>query len=113
MSELYPLRLKPEFSPRPWGTRDLRPIYVEFPGATSELIGEAWLTGDQCKIANGPLAGQSLAEVTKRYGRELVGKAAPQADHIPMMKARADSVNRAGRTNAGMCSPPNPARKSG
>jgi mannose-6-phosphate isomerase len=85
MSELYPLRLKPEFSPRPWGTRDLRPIYVEFPGATSELIGEAWLTGDQCKIANGPLAGQSLAEVTKRYGRELVGKAAPQADHFPLL----------------------------
>jgi mannose-6-phosphate isomerase len=85
MSELYPLLLKPEFSQRPWGASDLSPIYSEFPGAPGELIGESWLTGDKCKVANGPLAGQTLAEVVKRYGRELVGDTAPQADHFPLL----------------------------
>src|SRR5581483_8554353 len=77
MPDLYPLRLVPEFSPRPWGTRDLRPIYSDAPG--TEPIGEAWLTGDNCKVANGPFAGATLGELCKRFGRELVGEAAPQA----------------------------------
>jgi mannose-6-phosphate isomerase len=85
MSDLYPLLLKPEFSPRPWGARDLSPIYMEFPGTPGELIGESWLTGDKCKVANGPLAGKTLADVVKQYGRELVGETAPQADHFPLL----------------------------
>jgi mannose-6-phosphate isomerase len=85
MFDLYPLLLKPFFSPRPWGARDLSPIYPEFPGAPGELIGESWLTGDQCKIANGPLAGKTLTDAVKQYGRELVGEAAPQADHFPLL----------------------------
>ena len=85
MSNLYPLLLKPEFSPRPWGARDLSPIYKEFPCAPGELIGESWLTGDKCRVANGPLAGETLADLVKRYGRELVGERAPQADHFPLL----------------------------
>jgi mannose-6-phosphate isomerase len=85
MSDLYPLLLKPEFSPRPWGASSLSPIYREFPGSPGELIGESWLTGDNCKIANGPLAGKTLAEVVKQYGRDLVGETAPQADHFPLL----------------------------
>ena len=84
MSDLYPLLLKPEFSPRPWGANDLSPIYKEFP-CPGELIGESWLTGDKCKVANGPLAGRTLAELVKQYGRELVGETAPQADHFPLL----------------------------
>jgi mannose-6-phosphate isomerase len=49
------------------------------------LIGESWLTGDKCKVANGPLAGQTLAELVKQFGRELVGERAPQADHFPLL----------------------------
>jgi mannose-6-phosphate isomerase len=63
----------------------LSPIYKEFPCVPGELIGESWLTGDKCKVANGPLAGQTLAELVKQYGRDLVGKAAPQADHFPLL----------------------------
>jgi len=85
MSDLYPLLLKPFFSPRPWGTLDLSPIYPEFPGAPDELIGESWLTGDMCKVANGPLQGKTLDELVGKYGRELVGKTAPQADHFPLL----------------------------
>jgi mannose-6-phosphate isomerase len=83
MSDLYPLRLLPEFSPRPWGTRDLSPLYRDVPGA--ELIGEAWLTGDNCKVANGPLAGRTLGDLAKEYGRELVGETAPEPDRFPLL----------------------------
>src|SRR4051812_7679575 len=85
MSDLYRLLLKAEFSPRPWGARDLSHIYRDFPAGPGELIGESWLTGDKCKVANGPLAGKTLADLVKRYGRELVGERAPRADHFPLL----------------------------
>lgn len=81
--ELYPLLLLPEFSPRPWGATDLSPIYS---GRTfSEKIGEAWLTGDECRVANGPLAGQRLADVAERFGRDLVGDAAREPNRFPLL----------------------------
>jgi len=85
MSALYPLLLKPFFSPRPWGARDLSPIYTECPNYNGETIGESWLTGDQCVVANGPLAGKTLDQLAKQYGRELVGETAPQADRYPLL----------------------------
>ena len=80
MSDLYPLLMIPEFSPRPWGTRDLRPIYTRVVG--KEPIGESWLTGDECRVANGPLSGASLGELCQRFGRELTGEAAPHAGSL-------------------------------
>jgi len=81
--DLYPIRLTPEFKERIWGTRDLSPIYGEVPG--TEPVGEAWLTGDECKVANGPLAGTTLGDLTRRFGRDLVGQSAPQADRFPLL----------------------------
>jgi mannose-6-phosphate isomerase len=73
----------PGFDPRPWGTLDLSPIYPN--RKFEEKIGEAWLTGDNCKIANGPLTGQTLAEVSEKYQRELVGDAARDARRFPLL----------------------------
>jgi mannose-6-phosphate isomerase len=73
----------PGFDPRPWGAYDLSPIYPN--RRFEEKIGEAWLTGDNCKIANGPLTGQTLAEVSERYQRELVGDAARDARRFPLL----------------------------
>jgi mannose-6-phosphate isomerase len=83
MGNLYPLLMLPEFSPRPWGTQDLSPIYPNRP--FEEKIGEAWLTGDECKVANGPLTGQTLAQVGEKYQRELVGDAARDASRFPLL----------------------------
>jgi mannose-6-phosphate isomerase len=83
MPELYPLLMLPTFDPRPWGTQDLSPIYSN--RRFEEKIGEAWLTGDDCKIANGPLAGQTLADVSERHQRELVGDAARDARRFPLL----------------------------
>ncbi len=73
----------PGFDPRPWGTHDLSPIYPN--RKFEEKIGEAWLTGDDCKVANGPLTGQTLAQVGEKYQRELVGDAARDARRFPLL----------------------------
>ena len=73
----------PGFDPRPWGTHDLSPIYPNRQFA--DKIGEAWLTGDDCKIANGPLTGQTLAQVSEKCQRELVGDAARDARRFPLL----------------------------
>ncbi len=83
MGGLYPLLMLPAFDPRPWGTHDLSPIYPN--RRFEEKIGEAWLTGDHCQIANGPLTGQTLAQITEKYQRELVGDAARHARRFPLL----------------------------
>jgi mannose-6-phosphate isomerase len=75
--------MQPAFDPRPWGTLDLSPIYPN--NKFAEKIGEAWLTGDACQVANGPLKGKSLAELSAQYGRELVGDAAPDPNRFPLL----------------------------
>src|SRR5271163_3799208 len=83
MDNLYPLLMLPAFDPRPWGTHDLSPIYPN--RRFEEKIGEAWLTGDDCKIANGPLIGQTLAQLSEQHQSELVGEAARDPKRFPLL----------------------------
>ena len=83
MNNLYPLLMSPAFDPRPWGTTDLSPIYPNH--RFEEKIGESWLTGDNCKVANGHLRGKSLAELSSQFGKELVGEAAPDPGRFPLL----------------------------
>jgi mannose-6-phosphate isomerase len=83
MTDLYPLLMSPVFDPRPWGTLDLSPIYPNH--RFDEKIGESWLTGDNGKVANGPLRGKSLAELSTQYGGELVGEAANDSTRFPLL----------------------------
>ena len=71
MADLYPLLLRPEFQERVWGTRSLAPIYSH--EITGNPVGEAWLTGDKCKVANGPFAGRTLEELYNEFGERLLG----------------------------------------
>jgi len=54
-------RIEPLFSPRPWGTRSLAPLFPE-KANLKDPIGEAWLTALDSRVANGPFAGRSLCE---------------------------------------------------
>jgi mannose-6-phosphate isomerase len=83
MADLYPLLMSPVFDPRPWGTTDLSPIYPNH--RFEEKIGESWLTGDNGKVANGPMRGKSLAELSAQYGRDLVGEAANDPSRFPLL----------------------------
>ncbi len=69
-SSSAPFRLKPFFSPRPWGKPNLKPWYEET--GTTELVGEAWLTGPQCVVETGPLAGRTLGDVSEEFAEELL-----------------------------------------
>ena len=86
-----PLQLSPVFLPKIWGRGDLSPIFSSDrvratlhesretppgrPNPATSLIGEAWITGGDSRILNGPVAGLTLAEVSEKYGPELHGKA--------------------------------------
>jgi len=82
MSDLYPFLLIPIFDERPWGMRDLRPIYTK---VVKEPIGESWLTWGDSRIANGPFAGRTLGEIASQYKRGLVGSAAVYEDRFPLL----------------------------
>ena len=62
-------RLKPWFSERPWGRKDLLPWYSDT--GTTALVGEAWLTGPQCLVETGILKGRTLASVASELGGEF------------------------------------------
>lgn len=64
-----PFRLKPWFSERVWGKSDLRPWYAST--GTTELVGEAWLTGPACVIETGAFAGQTLSAISAEIGGEF------------------------------------------
>jgi len=83
MIQLYPLLMSPAFDPRPWGTLDLSAIYPNH--KFNERIGEAWLTGDNCVVTNGPLAKRSLADLSKEFGSELVGATARDPQRFPLL----------------------------
>jgi mannose-6-phosphate isomerase len=75
--DIYPLKSVPVFKQRIWGGRRLLEIFgKELP--LGEKIGESWEIADlpegQSRIANGPLAGQTLGEVVRRHAQEIAGK---------------------------------------
>lgn len=82
MPDLYPLLLRPQFHERVWGSTHLAPFYSHQPAGGP--VGEVWLTGERCAVANGPLAGRILAELSREYGRELLGDV-PDASRFPLL----------------------------
>jgi mannose-6-phosphate isomerase len=83
MSALYPLLIQPQFHERVWGARDLRPYFHR--AVEGEPIGEAWMTGEECQVSNGSLAGRTLRELAAEFGAELTGDAAPQPSRFPLL----------------------------
>jgi mannose-6-phosphate isomerase len=85
MSQLYPLLLIPEFHERIWGTRDLSAFYPSH-RVGSEPIGEAWLTGEDCRVANGALQGRTLGEIAQKFGEKMNGTLAREQRFPLLMK---------------------------
>jgi mannose-6-phosphate isomerase len=74
-----PFRIEPVFSERLWGSHSLAPLFPEMRDL-NPLIGEAWLTGVDCRIANGPFTEQTLGQAWKEMtsawrGAEFAGVA--------------------------------------
>ena len=87
MPALSPFRLQPTFSARTWGRPDLAPWYPKsvLP-ETAEPIGEAWLTGPESTVAEGPHAGETLAVLARSESEALLGSSAADAEFPLLVK---------------------------
>lgn len=79
-----PSRIEPIFSPRLWGSRSLAPLFPEKTNLT-EPIGEAWLTGFDCKIASGPFAGKRLADAWSAMPGDWRGSRLTSSEDFPIL----------------------------
>ena len=78
-ASLCPARLEPIFSARPWGARSLAPLFPE-KSNLAEPLGEAWMTGVECRFASGPFAGQKLGDVWSTLPSSWTGTKINTAD---------------------------------
>lgn len=81
---LCPARLDPVFSPRPWGSRSLAPLFPEKTNL-AEPLGEAWMTGSECRFADGPFAGKTLGEAWPEMPPEWAGTRADLGKAFPLL----------------------------
>jgi mannose-6-phosphate isomerase len=65
-NKITALLLTPHYQRYVWGGRRLRP--------GGERTAEAWVVHESNLVANGPLAGHSLAEVSAQMGADLLGR---------------------------------------
>jgi len=79
-----PTRIEPIFSPRIWGARSLAPLYPE-KSNLPEPLGEAWLTGVDCRVANGPYAGKTLGETWMEMNAEWRGERLAAVTDFPLL----------------------------
>ena len=79
-----PARLAPIFMPRIWGARDLSPLFPERSHET-EPIGEAWLTGNECRFVTGGFAGRALGDVWPSLPVEWTGTRLRKLARIPLL----------------------------
>ena len=79
-----PFRIAPIFLPRIWGARSLVPLFPEKTGLP-EPIGEAWLTGLDCRIASGSFAGKTLSEAWREMPAEWRGTRLASTAQFPLL----------------------------
>ncbi len=83
---LSPFRIEPHFDHRPWGYADLRPWFERSAEPGGEPLGEAWLTGDQCRIATGAHAGKTLGALFAEAPEALLGQGVPATGSPLLLK---------------------------
>jgi mannose-6-phosphate isomerase len=81
---LCPARLEPIFSPRPWGSLSLAPFFPE-KSNLQEPLGEAWMTGNECRFASGQFEGQTLGRVWSEMSVEWAGTKADRGSVFPLL----------------------------
>lgn len=93
--EIYPYKFEPIYKERIWGGRNLERLFGRRL-AEGVRIGESWDLADLAEgvsvVANGPLAGTTLTELTRNLGADLLGTAAPTADgRFPLLLKMLDA----------------------
>ena len=81
---LYPLKLQPMLHKKVWGGRALETrLGKALP--SDDPYGESWELHDSCLVLNGDLRGQSLGDLTRRFGAALVGDSYDHAQGFPLL----------------------------
>lgn len=84
MQTLYPLLLQPALHVKVWGGRKLADVlHKTLP--TDEPYGESWELHDSVTVANGPLAGHTVADLVALYGDRLIGAGGDSAHGFPLL----------------------------
>lgn len=81
---LCPARLEPIFSARPWGALSLAPFFPEKTNLP-ERIGEAWMTGDDCRFASGAFAGAKVGDAWPAMPPEWTGARVNRNERFPLL----------------------------
>jgi mannose-6-phosphate isomerase len=93
---LYPLTFHPILKERVWGGRNLERLYGK-PLPPDRPIGESWEITDRPEgvsiVANGPLAGQTLAELMQAHRQELLGTRADGTGPFPLLVKILDATD--------------------
>jgi len=89
-----PLRFKPAYQTVVWGGRRMEVFRNDLP---SGPIGESWDLADHARgmsvVVDGPLAGTTVKDLTKRFGAALVGPSYTGGD-FPLMVKLIDANDR-------------------
>jgi len=85
---LYPLRFEPIYQYRLWGGRRLSDLLTApLPG--DGPIGEAWVLSDRedhpSRVADGPLKGQTIAQLLDQFPEQVMGKLAGRFRQFPLL----------------------------
>lgn len=84
MSQLYPLLLEPSLHTKVWGGRKLQTLLgKDLP--TDEPYGEAWEMHDTSTVANGDLAGRTIADLVAEFKGALIGNHNDPAEGMPLL----------------------------
>lgn len=87
LHSLYPLMFRPIYKDVFWGGNAIAETFNR--PHTPRPCAESWelcaLEGDDSLVANGVFEGMSLSELTRIFGRDLVGDKAPEADVFPLL----------------------------
>jgi mannose-6-phosphate isomerase len=87
MTHSVALRLVPEYHERVWGGQRLRPA--------DPPVGEAWIVYEQNKVAAGPDAGRTMADLAAARGESLLGRrvVAQTGDRFPLLIKLLDTAD--------------------
>jgi mannose-6-phosphate isomerase len=86
--QLYPLKFDPIYQYRTWGGRILSDLLSK-PLPDRDPIGEAWILSDRddhpSKVFNGPLKGETIKQLMKHSGEQLMGPLTGKFDRFPLL----------------------------
>ena len=89
-SALYPFKLEPVLHVKVWGGRRLADMMGKsLP--TAEPYGESWELHDTAVVANGALRGNSLGDLARQHGADLLGEGKDPAEGFPLLAKLIDA----------------------